>query len=83
MHNEPQFWFPAKRYGWGWGMPTRWQGWVVLIGFFALLALGAKRLQPSLHPVEFALYALMLSVLLTLICWLKGEAPRWRWDNKK
>jgi hypothetical protein len=30
---EPQppgrkIWFPAKRYGWGWGLPCCWQGWV-------------------------------------------------------
>ena len=25
-----QYWFPAKRKGWGWGPPTVWQGWAVL-----------------------------------------------------
>jgi hypothetical protein len=23
-----------------------------------------------------------LSLLLVLICWLKGEKPRWRWGDK-
>ncbi len=35
MSDRPAFWFPVKRYGWGWGLPVRWQGWVV----FALTAL--------------------------------------------
>jgi hypothetical protein len=25
MRNEPTFWFPTKRYGWGWGLPVRWR----------------------------------------------------------
>ncbi len=30
--NDPgnDYWFTAKLYGWGWGLPTCWQGWVVL-----------------------------------------------------
>jgi hypothetical protein len=27
----PKYWFPAKRYGWGWGPPVTWQGWAVLV----------------------------------------------------
>lgn len=27
---QASYWFPAKRYGWGWGLPSSWQGWVVL-----------------------------------------------------
>jgi hypothetical protein len=27
--NEKTVWFIAKRYGWGWGLPCAWQGWVV------------------------------------------------------
>ncbi|MBU2856554.1 hypothetical protein HF289_06600 [Acidithiobacillus ferrooxidans] len=23
--------FPAKSYGWGWGILTAWQGWTVLV----------------------------------------------------
>lgn len=26
-----KYWFPAKRFGWGWGLPSAWQGWVVLL----------------------------------------------------
>ena len=29
MQTERKYWFPAKRYGWGWGMPNTWQGWLV------------------------------------------------------
>lgn len=25
-------WFPAKKFGYGWGVPKTWQGWVALVG---------------------------------------------------
>ena len=31
MKDRDQYWFPAKRRGWGWGPPTVWQGWAVLV----------------------------------------------------
>jgi hypothetical protein len=34
MSVEKKYWFPAKRYGWGWGIPNVWQGWLVLFVFF-------------------------------------------------
>jgi len=48
--SEQQYWFPAKRYGYGWGLPATWQGWVVLRAFFALLLVGAFVLPPSRYP---------------------------------
>jgi hypothetical protein len=27
MQPQHRYWFPAKRYGWGWGIPSTWQGW--------------------------------------------------------
>ena len=24
--NPPRYWFPVKRYGWGWGLPGTWEG---------------------------------------------------------
>jgi hypothetical protein len=76
-----RYWFPAKRYGWGWGPPTVWQGWVVLIGFFALLALAAWRWLPSHDVVAFLAAALVLAVALVAICRAKGEPPSWRWGK--
>ena len=37
---EHPYWFPAKRYGWGWGVPNTWQGWVVVAVFAALISVG-------------------------------------------
>ncbi|MGF6701877.1 hypothetical protein OKW38_006554 [Paraburkholderia sp. MM5496-R1] len=37
MSPSREYWFPAKRYGWGWGLPLRWQGRLTLLAYFVLL----------------------------------------------
>src|SRR5580698_7930148 len=47
--SETKVWFPAKKYGWGWGPPCCWQGWVAMIIWVALLAGGGIILLPAKH----------------------------------
>ncbi len=82
MRDRQKYWFPAKRYGWGWGPPVAWQGWVVIGVFYFLVMAGAVVLLPQRSPVVFVAYCLFLCVLLVAVCWLKGEPPRWRWGKK-
>ncbi len=72
-------WFPAKRYGWGWGLPQRWQGWLVLLVFVAGIPCGALLARSRLNFI--LAYLLAMSVGLLLICLWKGESPRWRWGK--
>ena len=81
MNDKPDFWFPAKRYGWGWGPPVVWQGWAVLAVFVLALTAGAVWWLPKLQTTEFVLYSFALAAVLVLVCWLKGERPRWRWGG--
>jgi hypothetical protein len=81
MRRGPPYWFPTKRYGWGWGLPNCWQGWVVLVAYFLSLPLGAWLFSPVTQPVEFARCTFVSTVVLIFICWLKGEPPRWRWGQ--
>jgi hypothetical protein len=81
MNAKPRYWFPAKTYGWGWGIPNRWEGWVVLGGYVALMVAGVVLIKPHVHPVGFMLYATILSLALAAICWRTGEPPRWRWGE--
>lgn len=80
-NRENPYWFPAKRYGWGWGPPTRWQGWVVLIVWFVAIGVAAALLMPA-HLVAFLGFNLLMIVLLLLICYAKGEPPAWRWGGR-
>lgn len=73
-----EYWFPANRYGWGWGLPCRWQGWAVLTPFVAVFGLLIVFVPPDEHPRVFFISLFLLSVLSTLIFWLKGEPAKWR-----
>jgi hypothetical protein len=78
---DTSYWFPAKRYGWGWGLPRRWQGWAVLGVFVVLLALGSAWLLPTFGSAVYVLYALVLGAALVSVCYWKGEPPKWRWGR--
>ncbi len=82
MPDTPKYWFPAKRYGWGWGLPVAWQGQTVMAVFAILLLIGAVTLLPGYGPATFVAFALLLCVLLVVVCWIKGERPSWRWGDK-
>ena len=83
--DEPRYWFPAKRYGWGWGLPSTWEGWAVISAYLVLFAAGWAILFSLFQPFQamagFGGYVLALSIALTAICWWKGEPPRWRWGG--
>ena len=74
------YWFRAKRYGYGWGFPVTWQGWVVM-AVFLLVLLGAGRLLMPQHVGAFLAVALLASVGLIAVCFAKGEPTRWRWGD--
>jgi hypothetical protein len=80
--DEPSYWFPAKRYGWGWGFPRRWQGWLVVACYVALVAIGIVVIDPASNPAGFVACLLLLTTLLVAICWVTGEPPRWRWGKR-
>ena len=81
MPPERTYWFPARRYGWGWGPPTSWQGWAAIVVYAALVALDFALFPPRSEVAAFLAYLLIVTALLIAVCWLKGEPPRWRWGG--
>ena len=75
----PKFWFPAKRYGWGWGLPNCWQGWTVTGVWVAVLIAG--RLEIAHGTGAYILFTIVMAAILIVVCYLKGEKPRWRWGK--
>lgn len=81
-------WFRAKTFGWGWGLPLRWEGWVVYLIYFFIILFPLlipdirnrfdKREEESLL---YFLYILFPTLVLIYICYKKGEKPRWRWGR--
>ncbi|MGB8326382.1 MAG: hypothetical protein WCE48_02255 [Steroidobacteraceae bacterium] len=82
MPEDPEYWFPAKRYGWGWGLPIRWQGWVVVVGYLVLLFGGMVVIDPRTRAGAFSVYVVVLSLVLVVVCLRTGEPPRWRWGGE-
>ncbi len=74
-------WFPAKTYGWGWGLPSRWQGWVVMVAFVAALVAGAPLVKKA--PLLYLCYTIALTAVLVTIAYWKGEKPHWSWGKRK
>ncbi len=82
MTDKSSIWFPAKRYGFGWDTPCTWQGWVVLGGYVGLVFLASVIIDPAAHLRVWVAAVVGLSVALCLVCWWKGEKPRWRWGDR-
>ena len=81
--SQPGFWFPAKSYGWGWGPPVTWQGWVVFLVYFALLFGGLAHFLGRHEPERLLVFVAVITVLFVVVIAAKGERPvKWRWGGK-
>lgn len=78
---EDKAWFAAKRYGYGWGLPLRWQGWVVFAGFLVGLIVPSFFLRSERAVLGYVAYSIVLGIALVGICMWKGVRPRWRWGG--
>jgi len=76
-----KYWFPAKKYGWGWGLPSAWQGWLVFAIYICSIFLNILFLLNSNNKILFYLGIGFLTIILLLVCWIKGEPPKWRWGK--
>lgn len=83
VSDQPTFWFPVKRYGWGWGLPVRWQGWFVLAAYLALQYFGIQHSKAQRDVRGLLVYLIGMTVVLIVVIVLKGERPSgWRWGAK-
>ena len=74
-------WFAPKRYGSGSGLPISWQGWLVTLGFAALLIGSAVLLRDQ--PVKLFAVVIPLTVALMVICARTTRGGwRWRWGER-
>ncbi len=87
LKDNPQgFWFKRKPFGWGW-TPAKWQGWSVVLLYIVLifaLVLSKEKDIPGndmsgSNFLTFALPIIVLTILLVVIAYKKGERPRWQW----
>lgn len=76
-----QYWFRAKRYGYGWGLPSAWQGWAVLTAF--LVAVLGPLLLGDGNGGLMSLGAVLVGTpVLLIVCYRKGEPAKWRQGDR-
>ena len=76
MRDDGPEWFAPKRYGYGSGMPISWQGWVLTIGFMALVIGLSVRLAG--RPGQLIAILAPFTVAFCVIC-AKTTRGGWRW----
>ena len=80
MAEAKKYWFPRKTFGWGWGLPCAWQGWVVYAVWLGVFIALHFFFPPTTHIGAFLVGVFVSIAALIAICWLKGEPPsggRW------
>lgn len=82
MTKQVTYWFPAKTHGWGWGLPTVWQGWATLAVAFSLCVLGGIFTPREEHRLLYGVVMVGVVAALLAVCSAKGEPPAWRWGGK-
>ena len=66
---QKKYWFSAKRYGLGWGLPSSWQGWAALLLYLASVFGSVFYFKREENRLIQVLLIVGLSVLFILICW--------------
>ena len=75
MSDRPE-WFAPQAYGIGSGAPISWQGWLILVGYGALITAAAIWLGD--RPLALLSIVAPATVLLVIIC-VKTTRGGWRW----
>jgi hypothetical protein len=78
--DKPRYWFRAKRYGLGWGLPLAWQGWAIFVSWILIFPLGIRFLTPGNRSMRWGFIAAMV-IFLLVICYWKGEPTGRRWNR--
>ncbi len=77
-------WFKRKTYGYGWTPATK-EGWIAIAVYvLCIVASGAYFMSDTPSPREtvfFVLSVICSSVILIIVCFKKGETPRWQWGE--
>ncbi len=81
---KSRLWFKRKRYGYGW-TPSTWQGFLAVAIYLAAVVFLVSRVEDGMTLMEVTQNLFIpLGVLVTsllIVCYKKGEKPRWQWGE--
>ncbi len=78
-----EYWFKAKKFGYGW-YPSTWQGWLVLAAYLAVLTVFVLYFVSqgeNFNVLEYLAGVVILTSALIYVCYKKGEPAHWRWGK--
>lgn len=83
-------WFAPKRFGYGAGLPIKWQGWAMLLGHVAAIIMfviwaGSRHLPDGSWPQQAAFLAGVLILALLPMPIYAARTRRgwhWRWGRR-
>ncbi len=79
--SDEDVWFEPKPFGYGSGLPVRWQGWAVLAAYLVAVSVAALALAER-HRGLFIAAVLLMSVPLMVISAQHTRGGwRWRWGD--
>ena len=79
MSDGPE-WFAAKRYGYGAGLPIRWQGWLVS-GIFLAVVFGAALLLQNKPLLILSVVLPAAAIMMVITARTTKGGWRWRWGD--
>ena len=74
-------WFNPKRYGYGGGLPCRWEGWAVLVGYVAVMVGGSILLDSADWRLRVGLLGGATIALIVIYVAKTRGGWRWRWGQ--
>lgn len=82
----PTLWFKRKSYGYGW-VPSSWQGWMTVFFYVVLLTHEVTKIIRNSNisfkfPFGSIVMILVSTFFLIVVCYKKGEKPRWSWGEQ-
>ncbi len=84
--DEPRPWFTAKRFGYGAGWPIAWQGWALMAGYLAILAVVGwldHQHDSRVRVMGFGLFVAATATFMTLVHKRTDGGWKWRWGKRK
>jgi len=79
MDDGPE-WFAAKRYGYGAGLPISWQGWALILAFFAYAFAVSIAFKDNLSATAALMVPAVIG-FITIVARTTRGGWRWRWGD--
>ncbi|QZD96414.1 hypothetical protein [Qipengyuania gelatinilytica] len=82
--SDEKGWFAPKKFGYGSGLPTAWQGWAVLLGYVATAVVAGLMWESGDEVYTVAGAAIFLVATIAFMLVAKATTPGgWKWRPRK